>query len=310
MPHYVIAALYKFVALPDSGSLISALNTLCQHNHIKGSLLLAAEGINGTIAGKRENIDAVVAFLKQDVRFNGLEYKESFSPFCPFKRLKVKAKKEIATLGVENINPACQTGIYVDAKDWNKLIEDPDVTVIDVRNAYEYDIGTFKNAINPDTQSFRQFPEFIKKNLDPRKHKKIAMGCTGGIRVEKAASYMLAQGFEQVFHLKGGILKYLETVKPEESLWQGECFVFDERVTVKHGLEKGNFDLCRGCRRPVSAHARKSVKYIEGVVCPSCFDDASAQKIRRAAARHHQMTLSKNHVQAQARTSACEVQNS
>jgi UPF0176 protein len=293
MTQYVVAALYKFATLPDFQALIAPLKALCNRHKVKGTLLLAEEGVNGTIAGSRKGIDAVVKFLRSDDRLNGLEYKESFASEQPFYRMKVRPKKEIVTLGVPGINPNKKAGTYVKPEDWNKLISDPEVLVIDTRNDYECKIGTFRGAINPKTDTFRQFPDFVKKNLDPKKHKKVAMCCTGGIRCEKASSYMLEQGFEEVYHLQGGILKYLEKVKPEDSLWDGECFVFDNRTSVKHGLVEGDFDLCHGCRMPISVKDKECPKYVPGVVCPHCFDAASAKKIRRAAERQHQVVIAK-----------------
>jgi UPF0176 protein len=293
MSQYVVAALYKFASLPDFEKMIGPIKMVCNQNHVKGTLLLAEEGINGTIAGSREGIDVVLKHLQSDSRLHDLEYKESYATEQPFYRMKVRPKKEIVTLGVPGVSPNKKVGKYVRPEDWNALISDPDVILIDTRNDYEYKIGTFRGALNPKTETFRQFPDFVKQHLDPTKHKKVAMCCTGGIRCEKASSYMLEQGFEQVFHLKGGILKYLENVKQEESLWEGECFVFDNRTSVKHGLMEGDFDLCHGCRNPISAQDKESPKYVPGVTCPSCFDSATVKKIRRAAARHRQVTIAK-----------------
>jgi UPF0176 protein len=211
----------------------------------------------------------------------------------PFYRLKVRLKKEIVTLGIPEINPAKQAGTYIAPEDWNALISDPDTVVLDTRNHYEVVIGTFKGAVNPKTNSFRQFPEFVKQNLDPAKHKKVAMFCTGGIRCEKASSYMLAQGFENVYHLKGGILKYLETVQEKDSLWQGECFVFDNRVAVEHGLGEGTHEMCHGCRHPISAKDKSSPHYEEGVSCPYCFEQLTEARKKRSSARHHQVKLAR-----------------
>lgn len=293
MTQYVVAALYKFANLSDFQEMIPPLKALCNRHQVKGTLLLAEEGINGTIAGPRAGIDAVRAHLQSDERLEDLEYKESFATEQPFYRMKVRPKKEIVTLGVPGVNPNKKAGKYVKPEDWNALISNPDVFVIDTRNDYECKIGTFRGALNPKTETFRQFPEFVTKNLDPKKHKKVAMCCTGGIRCEKASSYMLEQGFEEVYHLQGGILKYLENVKPEESLWEGECFVFDNRTSVKHGLIEGDFDLCHGCRNPISLQDKESGKYVPGVVCPQCFDTASAQKIRRASERQFQVAIAK-----------------
>ena len=241
-PCVVVAALYRFTKFPDFESFRRPLRELMLEKEVRGTLLLAAEGINGTIAGSREAIDSTLAWLSEDDRFRGLEVKESYVNENPFYRTKVKLKKEIVTMGVENIDPNHIVGTYVDALDWNNLISDPEVLLLDTRNKYEVEIGTFKNAVNPETDSFREFPEYVEKNLDPIKHKKIAMFCTGGIRCEKSTAYLKQQGFDDVYHLKGGILKYLEEVSEENTLWEGECFVFDNRVTVNHQLEQGSYD--------------------------------------------------------------------
>jgi UPF0176 protein len=230
----VVATFYKFVPLADYADKKNSLLSFCRERDIKGTILLAQEGINGTIWGTRQGIDAVLALLRSDSRLADLEHKESYTESSPFQRMKVKLKKEIVTLGLPEVDPNQKVGTYVDAKDWNQLISDPEVFVIDTRNEYEVDLGTFKRAINPQTDSFREFPEYVEHNFDPAKHKKVAMFCTGGIRCEKASSLMLSKGFQEVYHLKGGILKYLEEVPPEESLWEGECFVFDDRITVKN----------------------------------------------------------------------------
>lgn len=290
---YVVAALYKFVALEDFQALRLPILQECQKRTIKGTLLLAAEGINGTIAGPREGIDGILAYLRSDPRLADLEVKESFAPENPFYRLKVRLKKEIVTLGVPGVDPTQKVGTYVEPEEWNALISDPGVILIDTRNDYEVGIGTFQGAINPQTKSFREFPDYVKKNLDPKKHKKVAMCCTGGIRCEKASSYMLQEGFENVYHLKGGILKYLEKVPQEESLWQGECFVFDGRVGVTHGLELGDYDQCYGCRRPLSAEDKKSPFYKPGVECPQCHTQTSESQKERFAERHFQVQLAK-----------------
>jgi len=293
----VVAALYKFTSLEDYQSLQDPLKWVCESNQIKGTLLLASEGINGTVAGSREGIDNLVAFLKQDKRFYGLEYKESYADKLPFLRMKVRLKKEIVTLGVPGISPKKKVGTYVEPKDWNQLVEDPEVILIDTRNDYEVEIGTFKGAINPKTQSFREFPDYVKEKLDPKKHKKVAMMCTGGIRCEKASAYMLSEGFEEVYHLKGGILKYLEMVPEEESLWQGECYVFDQRVAVKHALEIGTYDQCHGCRLPLSPKDKESPHYQEGVSCSNCYDLPLERK-KRAMERHRQVQLAASRNQA------------
>ncbi len=277
MSKYVVAALYQFIPLPDYKELQPILKTLCDKQNLKGILLLAKEGINGTVAGSREGIDALKSFLGE--RFNNLEYKESLADEMPFHRMKVRLKKEIVTLGVPSVSPTKSVGTYVEPEKWNELISDPDVLVLDTRNDYEVVIGSFKGAQNPKTQSFREFPDYVK-GLNENKNKRVAMYCTGGIRCEKASAYMLSQGFEEVYHLKGGILKYLETVPESESLWEGECFVFDRRVAVGHGLHDGHYDSCHGCRYPISENDKKSPHYERGVSCPNCYNTSTeAQKI-------------------------------
>lgn len=293
MSQYVVAALYKFAPLSDLEDIQLALKTVCETHQVKGTLLIAEEGINGTIAGSRKGIDAVLAHIRSHDLLSSLEHKESFASEQPFYRLKVRIKKEIVTLGLPEVSPTKKVGAYVKPKDWNALISDPDVIVIDTRNDYEYGVGTFQGALNPKTETFREFPGYVKDQLSPTKHKKVAMFCTGGIRCEKASSYMLEQGFEEVYHLQGGILKYLEEVSSEESLWAGECFVFDNRVAVKHGLAEGDFALCHGCRNPISLEDKKSPKYVAGITCPHCFDTASTKKIRRASERHRQVVIAK-----------------
>lgn len=231
-----IAAFYKFVALPDYAALREPLLQTAQQHHVYGSILLAAEGVNGTIAGTPEGVQAVLAHLRADARLSDLEHKTSYADFVPFRRMKVRLKREIVTLKAAEADPTQQVGTYVPPQEWNALIAQDDVLLIDTRNDYEYEIGTFKGALNPQTASFGDFPQYVQQHLDPTKHKKIAMFCTGGIRCEKATSYLLAQGFEGVYHLKGGILKYLEDVPATESLWEGDCYVFDERVAVDHAL--------------------------------------------------------------------------
>lgn len=262
---HIIASFYKFVPLPDFADKQQPLLSYCQVQNVKGSILLAAEGINGTIASvSRASIDGVVSFLRSDLRLKDLEYKLSSAQNPPFERMKVRLKREIVTLGLP-VNPIQQVGTYVTPTEWNALINDPEVTIIDTRNDYEVDIGTFKGAQNPNTSSFNQFPDYIEQHLNPAKHKKIALFCTGGIRCEKASSLLLSQGFEEVYHLKGGILKYLEEVPTDESLWQGECFVFDERVALQHGLQPGNYRLCRSCGNPIARSPNN-----ETIACHHC----------------------------------------
>lgn len=294
---YLTAALYKFISLPNYTALQVPIHAACEAHHIKGTILLAAEGINGTIAGLPDDINALLDFLREDPIFNGcfsdLEHKESFADEHPFYRMKVKLKKEIVTLGVAGVSPTKLVGTYVKPQDWNALISDPDVILIDTRNDYEVDIGTFKGAVDPKTTTFREFPEYVAKNLDKTKHKKVAMFCTGGIRCEKASSYMMDQGFEEVYHLQGGILKYLETVPEAQSLWQGECFVFDQRVAVKHNLEVGEFDQCYACRHPLSPAEMESAEYTPGISCPYCYNTISEEKRASLTERQKQVILAK-----------------
>jgi UPF0176 protein len=287
----VVAALYKFVTLEDFHDLREPLLDACLAARIKGTLLLAREGINGTIAGTRAGIDSVLAWLRGDPRLSDLEHKESFDDHMPFYRMKVKLKKEIVTMGVEGIDPNRQVGTYVDPQDWNALVNDPDVVVVDTRNKYECGIGSFRGAVDPGTTTFRDFPAFTRSHLDPARHRKVAMFCTGGIRCEKASAFMLAEGFEEVFHLRGGILKYLEVVPEQDSTWEGECFVFDNRVAVNHQLEKGRYDQCHGCRHPVTEADKRSEKYQQGVCCPGCYDTLSEDQKTRFAERQKQMIL-------------------
>lgn len=288
---FLVCALYKFVSLPDFEALREPLQEQCLALSLKGTLLLAEEGINGTISGEREAINALLSYLGRDPRFTGIDYKISEHDGQPFYRMKVRLKKEIVTLGVEGVDPNQQVGQYVEAEDWNDLISDPDVVLIDTRNQYEVEVGTFQGAVNPETESFREFPEYIRDNYDPKRHKKVAMFCTGGIRCEKASSYMLGEGFEEVYHLKGGILKYLEKVPEQESLWAGECFVFDNRVTVDHDLQSGSFEQCHACRRPISEKDMASEHYIKGVSCPRCVDEISDERRLRFSERQKQVEL-------------------
>ncbi|MEQ1560176.1 MAG: rhodanese-related sulfurtransferase [Methyloglobulus sp.] len=293
MSEIVVCALYKFIALPDYQQLRQPLHEVMENNHIKGTLLLAREGINGTVAGSRSAIDLLINWLRSDPRLKDLDSKESYTNTPPFNRTKVKLKNEIVTMGVEGIDPLRVVGTYVDPTDWNRLISDPEVLLIDTRNDYEYQVGTFKNAINPTTDSFRQFPQFVKENLDPAKHKKVAMFCTGGIRCEKSTAYLKEQGFDEVYHLKGGILKYLEKVPPQETLWQGECFVFDERVTVNLDLKKGDYDQCHACRMPITEADKLHVTYQKGVSCPHCYDKITEEQKLRFSQREKQIQLAK-----------------
>jgi UPF0176 protein len=294
---YVVAALYRFARLPQFEALREPLLDQCVSFGIRGTLLLASEGINGTVAGTREGIDLLLAYLKAIPELAQLDHKESFCDELPFYRMKVKLKKEIVTMGVEGIDPQVTVGRYVEPKDWNALITDPDVLLVDTRNDYEVEIGTFKGALDPNTTTFREFPVYVENNLDPQKHKKVAMFCTGGIRCEKATAYMIEQGYDEVFHLKGGILKYLEEVPEAESLWQGECFVFDNRVSVNHKLEKGDYDQCHGCRFPITEQDKRDARYVAGVSCPRCHDLLTEDQRMRFSERQKQIQLAKQRQQ-------------
>ncbi len=287
----VVCALYHFVRLDDFESLREPLLQRMLDNKVGGTLILAGEGINGTIAGIREGVTAVLDWLKSDPRLAALDYKESFDDEIPFYRAKVKLKKEIVTMGVEGIDPNRKVGTHVKPADWNALISEPGVLLIDTRNRYEVEIGTFANAVDPGTESFREFPDYVKTNLDPEKHKKIAMFCTGGIRCEKSTAYLKEQGFDEVYHLEGGILKYLEEVPEEKSLWRGECFVFDNRVAVNHQLQKGGYDQCHACRLPITEKDKRSDQYEKGVSCPRCYGRLSSKDRQRFREREKQMEL-------------------
>lgn len=289
----VVCALYKFVDLPDYANLRQPLLNIMNQQQVRGTLLLAAEGINGTIAGSRKGIDFVLDWLRQDPRLGELDTKESLTDKPPFMRSKVKLKKEIVTMGVAGIDPRQVVGTYVEPKEWNALISDPDVLVIDTRNDYEYQVGTFRNAINPKTTTFREFPGFVHDQLDPGKHKKIAMFCTGGIRCEKSTALLKQLGFEEVFHLKGGILKYLEDVPEEDTLWEGECFVFDDRITVNHRLEKGAYDQCFACRLPITEEDKTSDRYEAGISCPHCYDSLTPEQKAAFAERQKQLRIAR-----------------
>lgn len=289
----IIVSLYKFVTLDDYASLKSPLLKLMATYQIKGTLLLAKEGINGTIAADRAGIDALLKWLRTDSRFADLNSKESYAHKMPFYRGKVKLKKEIVTLGVQNINPQQMVGTYVEPKHWNRLICDPQVLLIDTRNDYEVKIGAFKGAINPAMQTFRDFSRYAKEQLASLKHKKIAMYCTGGIRCEKSTALLKKQGFKEVYHLRGGILKYLQEVPAEQSMWQGECFVFDNRVAVNQALEQGQYQQCYACRYPITSADKKSPHYMSGVSCPHCYDSITQQQRDRFQQREKQIKIAK-----------------
>jgi UPF0176 protein len=289
----VVCAMYKFVTLENFEDLRQPLLEAMESNEVRGTLLIAQEGINGTVAGSREGIDALLAWLATDERLANIVHKESYDETMPFYRTKVKLKKEIVTMGVEGIDPKQVVGTYVKPQDWNALISDPDVVLVDTRNDYEVQIGTFQGAVNPNTETFREFPKYVKENMDPTKQKKVAMFCTGGIRCEKSTAYMKEQGFDEVYHLEGGILKYLEEVPKEETLWEGECFVFDNRVAVNHDLEKGQYDQCHACRYPITEEEKISIHYQQGVSCHHCIDSYSDEQRERFQQRELQMQLAK-----------------
>ena len=290
---FTVCTLYQFVRLDDIEQLRSRLCELMLKLELKGTILLASEGLNGTIAGSQSSINAVLKFIQADARFDNLEIKFSYSGFAPFKRLKVKLKKEIVTLGVANIELLKSAGTYVKPKDWNALISSADVVLIDTRNNYEYAIGSFKGAINPNTETFRELPNYTKNNLEQYRGKKIAMFCTGGIRCEKSTAYLKSQGFDEVYHLQGGILKYLEEIRQNQSLWEGECFVFDDRVALKHNLAQGQYDQCHACRHPITNADKQHLHYQKGISCPRCYGTRSAAQISRYRERERQIQLSK-----------------
>ena len=296
-PPITVAALYRFVELDDYAALHAPLLQQLQQLGLFGTLLLAHEGINGTVAGTPDNIEALIAWLQSaplwQGRLAGLEIKLSHTSDMPFSRCKVKLKKEIVTMGITDIDPNKSVGTYVKPQDWNKLISDPDVLTIDTRNEYEVKIGRFKGAINPHTTTFREFPDYAQREINLQKHKKVAMYCTGGIRCEKSTAYMKSLGFDEVYHLQGGILKYLEEIPSDESLWQGECFVFDERVAVDHNLDPGSYTQCHACRMPLNAEEMRSEQYVPGESCPHCFDKTSPEQRERFRERQKQIHLAK-----------------
>ena len=291
MSPYVVIALYKFVRLDHFELLQKPLLKVMEDNEVRGTLLLALEGINGTIAGSDEGVSKVLDWLISDERLSTLSQKKSYAHLAPFKRSKVKLKKEIVTMGVEGIDPLQAVGTYVKPKDWNTLISDPEVMLIDTRNDYEIEIGTFKNAVDPNTKTFREFPQYVADNLDAKTHKKVAMYCTGGIRCEKSTAYLKERGFEEVYHLEGGILKYLEEVPQQETMWQGECFVFDDRVAVDHQLNKGQYDQCHACRMPIKEEDKTKAQYKKGISCHHCINTVTDEQRSRYAEREKQMNL-------------------
>ena len=298
---FLTAAFYKFVDLPDFAERRAPLLAVCEQHDVKGLILLAREGINSTIAGPAEGVYAVLAYLRSDPLLADLPHKESWSGRAPFYRMKVRLKKEIVTLGVPGISPIHMAGTYVKPADWNALISDPDVVVVDTRNDYEVEIGTFAHAVNPNIHAFSELPKWVEdaERLGQSRGKKpkVAMFCTGGIRCEKSTALMKTLGYDEVYHLEGGILKYLETVPPEQSLWEGECFVFDERVSVGHGLVPGAHALCRACRQPLPEGATESPLYEAGVSCPRCHDHTSETQKTSARERQRQWELAKSRAQ-------------
>ena len=306
MPTFLTAALYKFVELPDYADLQAPLLACCEANGVKGTLLLAAEGINGTIAGPEAGVRAVLAWLRSDPRLAMLEHKEAWAQRLPFYRMKVRLKKEIVTMGVPDVHPALMAGQYVKPADWNALLAEPGVVLVDTRNDYEVSIGTFEGAINPATASFSELPGWVEREMAEGgklavtngKKPRVAMFCTGGIRCEKSTALMRSKGFDEVYHLEGGILKYLETMPAEQSRWQGECFVFDERVSVGHGLEPGQFTLCRSCRDPLGHADRASPLYELGVSCPHCHGKTTDEQKAGYRERQRQVALAETRQQA------------
>jgi UPF0176 protein len=288
-PEFRVAALYRFCRLDDHESLRAPLAAFCCGQGIKGTLLLASEGINGTVAGRPEAISALIERLEAIPQLSGLDVKYSSAREMPFHRMKVRLKREIVTMGVDGIDPTASAGTHVEPSGWNALIADPDTVVIDTRNDYEVRLGSFAGAVDPQTRSFRDFPAWARQHREELNGRKVAMFCTGGIRCEKATAYVKSLGVDQVFHLKGGILKYLEDVPEGESLWRGECFVFDERVAVTHGLAEGEAELCRACRMPVTPEERKSPKFREGISCERCHDLRTDEDRARYAERQRQV---------------------
>lgn len=286
-----VSTFYKFATVAEPAELRESVLAVAREQEIKGTILIAPEGINATIAGPDAGVRDMLAWLRADLRFADLTSKESYADEMPFGRLKVRLKREIVTLRRPEADPSRRVGTYVKPADWNALIADPDVVVIDTRNAYEVGIGTFPGAIDPETRTFGEFPDFVARTLDPGRHKRVAMFCTGGIRCEKATAFVKGLGFEDVFHLKGGILKYLEEIPREKSLWNGECFVFDERVAVGHGLAESDVELCRACRRPITPEDKLSQFFEEGVSCAACHDERTPEDRARYAERQKQVRL-------------------
>ncbi len=293
MSQHTVYTLYKFIAMQHWRELREPLLAVMTAQDIRGTVLLASEGINATVSGRADNIAAFMDWLRGQAGLADLEYKQSSTDKPPFKRAKVKLRKEIVSMGVAGIDPRHVVGTYVEPEDWNQLISDPDVLLIDTRNQYEVDVGTFANAVNPQIDSFREFPDYVKQHLDPAKHRRVAMFCTGGIRCEKSTALLKEQGFAEVYHLKGGVLKYFEDVPQENSLWRGECFVFDDRVAVNHALEAGRYDQCHACRMPITDAHKASPHYEKGISCPHCYAKTAPVDRQRFAQREKQLTLAK-----------------
>jgi UPF0176 protein len=288
-----VATFYRFTKLPDSADWQTRLEAECKTHEVNGTIILATEGLNATVAGSKTGIAALLEFIRSDARFAGMPHRECETERETFHRLRIIIRPEIVTLGDPSVNPNDAAGEYVPPEDWNQLISDPEVLLIDTRNDYEVELGTFKNAINPDTAAFGEWEAFVQKNLNGDKQQKVAMFCTGGIRCEKASAHLLKEGFENVYHLQGGILKYLQETKPEESLWEGECFVFDHRVTVVHGLERGTCEICFGCRWPLTPEDLASPAYEPGICCPRCIDTLTPELRARREERQRQQTLAR-----------------
>lgn len=312
MTAFLTAAFYKFVDLPDCAALQAPLLACCQANGVKGTILLATEGINSTIAGPAAGVHAVLAHLRSDPRLADLQHKQAWSDRPPFHRMKVRLKREIVTMGVAGVSPTRMAGTYVKPADWNALLQDPEVVLVDTRNDYEVGVGSFQGAINPHIRTFSELPQWLEQAQELHsvngKHPKVAMFCTGGIRCEKSTALLRARGFDEVYHLEGGILKYLETVAPELSLWQGECFVFDERVSVGHGLQAGQHALCRACRMPLREEDLTSPLYEAGVSCPKCHGATSETQKSGARERQRQWEREQTRRQSPAQpTKECHV---
>jgi UPF0176 protein len=293
MSSVCVVAFYHFSRLDDYKDIQKPLLEKCLSENIMGTVLLAQEGINGTIAGSEKNVTNILSYIRSDQRLCNLVYKKSYTKKPPFLRMKVRLKKEIVSMGVPNIDPTNIVGTYIKPADWDDFISDPNIVIIDTRNEYEIEIGSFINSVNPKTTSFREFPDWVKKNASLLSDKKIAMFCTGGIRCEKSTAYLKEKGYKEVFHLQGGILKYFEETSPENSLWNGECFVFDDRVSVGHDLAVGNYDLCHACRRPIRIEDKASPLFKLGISCPKCFRGTSDDQKKRFGERQKQMELAK-----------------